>query len=85
MFLRVLAKTIFPVFVMGVALTLLSDQALAHSRHWGGDCGGSTGGTGGGVPEIGAGSAAAGLALVMGTATLVKDWISRARGKTNRE
>ena len=78
--LRVL-KTIFPVLVMGVTLVLLPEDAFAGHHHGCVGCGGG----GGGVPEIGAGSAAAGIALIMGSATLVKDWFSRARRRITND
>lgn len=78
MFLRVL-KTIFPVLLVGVTLVLLPEDAFARHNHGCVGCGG-----GGGVPEIGAGSAAAGIALIMGSATLVKDWFSRARRRITK-
>ena len=69
MILKVISKTIFTVFAMGMVLTLLSNDAFAHGHN---HCGG--GGDGGGsVPEIGAGSAAGALSLLVGWAYLLKD------------
>jgi hypothetical protein len=88
MLVRVFVKTVFPVFVVGVVSTLLTNEAFAGGWFWGGGGwgggggGGPTGGGGapgggagggGSVPEIAAGTAATALSLIVGAGYLLKE------------
>lgn len=74
--LRLVSKFVIPAMLLGAMITLLPANALAH-------CGCENGG--GGVPEIGAGSAASALTVLSGAAYLLKERLFGSRNDKSAE